>query len=109
MMAVLGGFLVGEPFLNAVCTLVFADLEGRLCLVDATINDQSFHLIGIYEPNGSRERAAFLRSIDPVLMTFLRVILVGDSNAVLDLGIEPTGTRLDTKKPGCKTISSLYR
>lgn len=29
--------------LEAVCTLVFADLEGRLCIVDATIKDQAFH------------------------------------------------------------------
>lgn len=34
--------------LIAVCTLIFAHLEGRLCFVDPNIKDQAFSLIGLY-------------------------------------------------------------
>lgn len=71
------------------------DLEGRLCVVDATIKDQAFCLIGVYASNDSREWAAFLQQIDPFLTTSHQVILAGDWNAVLDLNIDRTRTRWD--------------
>lgn len=36
--------------LNVVCMLVFADLNGRLCVVGAIIKYQAFCLIAVYPP-----------------------------------------------------------
>ncbi len=41
--------------LDATCALVLSDPAGRLCVVDVTINDKAFRLIGVYGPNATSE------------------------------------------------------
>ena len=36
--------------LGATCALVLSDPAGRLCVVDVTIKDKAFRLIGVYGP-----------------------------------------------------------
>lgn len=104
MAALVGGSWLVNRSLNAACTLVFADLEGTLYVVDVTIKDQAFRLTGVYTPNDRREWAAFFRRIDPFLKTSCRVILEGDWNAVLDPDIDRTGTRSGTNNLDVKAF-----
>ena len=82
--------------LVATCALVLSDPAGRLCVLDVTIKDKAFWLIGVYGPNATSELPAFFRRIEPYVIPSKRVILVGDWNAVLDpnlnRGASSTGT-----------------
>ena len=82
--------------LVATCALVLSDPAGRLCVLDVTIKDNAFRLIGVYGPNASSELPAFFWRIEPYVIPSKRVILVGDWNAVLDpnldRGASSTGT-----------------
>ena len=70
--------------LDATCALVLSDPAGRLCVLDVTIKDKAFRLIGVLGPNATSELPAFFRRIKPYVIPSKRVILVGDWNAVLD-------------------------
>ena len=70
--------------LDATCALVLSDPVGRLCILDVTIKDKAFRLIG---PNVTSELPAFFRRIEPYVPS-KRVILVGDWNAVLDPNLD---------------------
>ena len=74
--------------LDATCALVLSDPAGRLCVVDVTIKDKAFRLIGVYGPNACSELPAFFRRIEPYVIPSKRVILVGDWNAVLDPNLD---------------------
>ena len=74
--------------LDASCALVLSDLAGRLCVLDITIKDKAFWLIGVYGPNVTSELPAFFRRIGPYVISSKRVILVGDWNAVLDPNLD---------------------
>ena len=74
--------------LDATCALVLSDPAGRLCVVDVTIKDKAFRLIGVYGPNATSELPAFFRRIEPYVIPSKRVILVGDWNAVLDPNLD---------------------
>ena len=74
--------------LDASCALVLSDLAGRLCVLDVTIKDKAFRLIGVYGPNATSELPAFFRRIEPYVVPSKRVILVGDWNAVLDPNLD---------------------
>ena len=82
--------------LDASCALVLSDPAGRLCVLDVTIKDKAFRLIGVYGHNVTSELPAFFRRIEPYVVPSKRVILVGDWNAVLDpnldRGASSTGT-----------------
>ena len=74
--------------LDATCALVLSDPAGRLCVVDVTIKDKAFRLIGVYGPNATSELPAFFRRIEPYVIPSKWVILVGDWNAVLDPNLD---------------------
>ena len=74
--------------LDATCALVLSDLAGRLCVLDLTIKDKAFRLIGVYGPNVTSELPAFFRRIEPYVVPSKQVILVGDWNAVLDPNLD---------------------
>ena len=74
--------------LDASCALVLSDPAGRLCVLDVTIKDKAFRLIGVYGPNVTSELPAFFRRIEPYVVPSKRVILVGDWNAVLDPNLD---------------------
>ena len=74
--------------LDASCALVLSDPAGRLCVLDVTIKDKAFRLIGVYGPNVTRKLPAFFRRIEPYVVPSKRVILVGDWNAVLDPNLD---------------------
>ena len=57
---------------------------GRLCVLEVTIKDKAFRLIGVYGSNATRELPGFFRRIEPYVIPSKRVIFVGDWNAVLD-------------------------
>ena len=82
--------------LDASCALVLSDPAGRLCVLDVTIKDKAFRLVGAYGPNATSELPAFIRRIEPYVIPSKWVILVGDWNAVfdpnLDRGARSTGT-----------------
>ena len=82
--------------LDASCTLVLSDPAGRLCVLDVTIKDKAFRLIGVYGPNATSELPAFFRRIEPYVVPSKRVILVGDWNAVLDPNLDRGATSTDT-------------
>ena len=79
--------------LKATCSLVFADPAGRICVVDITIKEDTFRLIGVYAPNCQAERISFFQRIDPFVTSSKRVVLAGDWNAVLDPSIDREGNR----------------
>ena len=68
--------------------LVLSDPAGRLCILDVTIKDKAFRLIGVYGPNITSELPTFFRRIEPYVVPSKRVILVGDWNAVLDPNLD---------------------
>ena len=74
--------------LDATRALVLSDPADRLCVLDVTIKDKAFRLIGVYGPNATRELPAFFRRIEPYVTPSKRVILVGDRNAVLDPNLD---------------------
>ena len=74
--------------LDALCALVLSDPAGRLCVLDVTIKDKAFRLIGVYGPNVTSELPAFFRRIEPYVVPSKRVILVADWNAVLDPNLD---------------------
>ena len=63
--------------LDATCALVLSDPADRLCVVDVTIKDKAFRLIGVYGHNATSELPAFFRRIEPYVIPSKRVILVG--------------------------------
>ena len=74
--------------LDASCALVLSDPAGRLCVLDVTIKDKAFRLIGVWGLNATSELPAFFRCIEPYVIPSKRVILVGDWNAVLDPNLD---------------------
>ena len=82
--------------LDASCALVLSDPAGRLCVLDVTIKDKAFRLIGVYGPNTTSELPAFFRRIEPYVVPSKRVILVGDWNAVLDPNLDRGATSAGT-------------
>ena len=64
--------------LDATCALVLSDPVGRLCVLDVTIKDKAFRLIGVYGPNVTSDLPAFFRRIEPYVVPSKWVILVGD-------------------------------
>ena len=82
--------------LVATCALVLWDPAGRLCVLDVTLKDKAFQLIGIYGPNATSELPVLFRRIEPYVIPSKQVILVGDWKAVLDpnldRGASSTGT-----------------
>ena len=74
--------------LDATCALVLSDPVGRLCVVDVTIKDKAFRLTGVDGPNATSELPAFFRRIEPYVIPSMRVILVGDWNAILDPNLD---------------------
>ena len=74
--------------LDAMSALVLSDPVGRLCVLDVTIKDKAFRLIGVYGPNATSELPAFFRHIEPYVIPSKWVILVGDWNAVLDPNLD---------------------
>ena len=69
--------------LDATCALVLSDPTGRLCVLDVTIKDKAFQLIGVYGTNVTSELPAFFLRIEPYVVPSKWVILAGDWNAVL--------------------------
>lgn len=63
--------------LNIICTLVLSDLEGRLCVGDATIKHQVFSFSEVHAPNDSAELATFF-SVDRSFFDILSDNLTGD-------------------------------
>ena len=74
--------------LDTTCALVLSDPADRLCVLDVTIKDKAFRLIGVYGPNATSDLSAFFRRIEPYVTPSKRVILVGDWNAVLDPNLD---------------------
>ena len=74
--------------LDATCALVLLDLAGRLCVLDVTIKDKAFQLIGVYGHNATSELPAFFRRIQLYVVPSKQVILVGDWNAFLDPNLD---------------------
>lgn len=75
---------------KAVCVLVFADSARRYCLLDLTIKDKAFRLVGVYAPNKHAERTDLFWRIEPFLMKFRRgrIVLAGYWNDVPDPDID---------------------
>ena len=74
--------------LDATCALVLSDLTGRLCVLDITIKDKVFRLIGVYGPNVPVSSLPCFQRIEPYVVPSKQVILVGDWNAVLDPNLD---------------------
>ena len=55
--------LINRKF-NATCSLIFSDPAGRFCVLEVTIRDKEFHLIGVYELNVTSEVPDFLQHIE---------------------------------------------
>ena len=68
--------------------LLFFQIRRADCVLDFTIKDKAFRLIGVYGPNVTSELPAFFRRIEPYFILSKRVILVGDWKAVLDPNLD---------------------
>ena len=62
--------------------------SGGQTVLDVTIKDTAFRLIGVYGPNVTSELPALFRRIELYVVPSKRVILVGDWNAVLDPNLD---------------------
>ena len=97
--------------LVATCALLLSDPAGRLCVLDVTIKDKAFRLIGVYGPNATSELPAFIWRIEPYVIPSKQVILVGDWNAVpdsnLDRGASSTGTNTLDARFFCEFVERL--
>ena len=95
--------------LDASCALVLSDPAGRLCVLDVTIKDKAFRLIGVYGPNVTSELPAFFRRIEPYVVPSKRVILVGDWNAVLDPNLDRGATSAGTNSLDARYFSEFVQ
>ena len=82
--------------LIATCALVLSDPAERLCVLDVTIKDKAFRLIGVYGPNAGSELPAFFWCIGPYVIPPKRVILKGDWKAVLNPNLDRGATSAGT-------------
>ena len=69
--------------LIATCALVLSNPAGRLCVLDVTIKDKAFRLIGVYGLNVSSEHPAFFRRIGLYGIPSKWVIFVGEGTPSL--------------------------
>ena len=95
--------------LDASCALVLSDPAGRLCVLDVTIKDKAFRLIGVYGPNVTSELPPFFRRIEPYIVPSKRVILVGDWNAVLDPNLDRGATSAGTNSLDARYFSEFVQ
>ena len=72
-------------------TLVLSNTAGRFCILDITIKEKMFRLIGVNWPNATREFPNFFRRIELYVTPSKQVILVGDWSAVLDPNLDKRG------------------
>ena len=63
--------------------LVHSSVDGRLCVVDCKVDDQTLRLFNIYAPNNPQERVFFFtEEIEPFLLVKGINIIGGDFNCI---------------------------
>ena len=93
--------------LVATRVLILLDPAGRLCVLDVTIKDKAFRLIGVYRTNATRELPTFFRRIKPYVIPSKQVILAGDWNAILDPNLDREAINAGTNTLDAKHFASL--
>ena len=67
------------------------DTDGRLLIVDITINNIDFRIINIYAPNECKDRVDFFNNIQQYCVTSRFLILAGDFNCIENIGLDKLG------------------
>ena len=78
------------------------DNQGRILIVDADINEETFVLINVYNANTETEQIKTIYELDQLLSDFLdsnkNIILAGDFNLFFDPSLEGSGGKPALKK-----------
>ena len=87
------------------------DNQGRILMVDAAIDEETFVLINLYNANTEIEQIKTIYELDQLLSVFCldtnkKVILAGDFNLLFDPSLEASGGKPALKK---KSISKLLQ
>ena len=82
--------LVGRS-LDADVNVVFAGDGGLLVVADVGVKSFKFRLVVVYAPITAVERVSFFRRLAPFLDDSKWLVLIGDSNAMLDPKIDSVG------------------
>ena len=82
--------LVGRS-LHAGVDVVSAGDGGLLVVDDVAVKRFKFRLVAVYAPDIAVERVSFFRRLTPILDDSKRLVLMGDSNAILDPKIDKVG------------------
>ena len=86
--------------ISTLCRLFNA--KGRFCVLDVTIKDKVFRLIGIYGPCATSELPDFFQHINPFKTSSKQIILVVDWKAVLDPNLDRGKTNRATNNSDAK-------
>ena len=102
------GVMIGYLGSNKV-NRIKNDNQGRILIVDADINEETFVLINVYNANTETEQIKTIYELDQLLSDFLdsnkNIILAGDFNLFFDPSLEGSGGKPALKKK--KSISKL--
>jgi len=85
--------LISKFFLNYCASLVYSDSDGRIIIVDLTIENKTFRLINIYAPTVPGDRVAWLNTLTPWLQNTSnkQIIWGGDFNYVENTRLDKIG------------------
>ena len=88
------------------------DNDGRVLILDATINGSDYLLINFYNANTEREQLTTIKNLNNLLKDFedfhdKKVIFVGDFNLIFDKNLESAGGSLLLKKHSLSEIIKL--
>ncbi len=80
------------------------DCDGKLLVLDITIDTKRVRLINVYAPNNPADRVALFQSIEQFLATNRLIILGGDFNCVVNLKLDKIGGNLVKEQAGAKIL-----
>jgi len=113
-----GVAILVKAHVNLVAENVHADTDGRLLVLDATLNGVKWRIINVYCPNDVHEREPFLESLAQYLSTSRVLLVGGDFNFVDNLTLDKVGGRSRDGNEGaeiwrqvrrCGNLSDLFR
>ena len=88
------------------------DNDGRVLILDATINGSDYLLINFYNGNTEREQLTTIKNLNNLLKDFVdfhdkKVIFAGDFNLIFDKNLESAGENPLLKKHSLSKIIKL--
>ena len=90
------------------------DNDGRILILDATINGSDYLLINFYNANTEREQLTTIKNLNNLLKDFedfhdKKVIFAGDFNLIFDKNLESLGKRGDSSFLKKHSLSEIIK